>query len=147
MERSEDGYLKARCWPSFSFLSTPSSLPSLSSSSTAVPSDPYISPPPSSLSSYPIKQTHTLDIMSAVTRSSFLTVAAALSAQLVFAQDIGDPGFVALYDKHIPYNQIVRLSFFSAVFPLTADMFLSTALPGRSCPECHPWTSNWLQHL
>ncbi|THH29466.1 hypothetical protein EUX98_g4713 [Antrodiella citrinella] len=44
--------------------------------------------------------------MSVVTRSSFLAVAAALSVQVVLGQDIGQPGFTALYDKHIPYNQI-----------------------------------------
>ncbi|KAH8092633.1 hypothetical protein BXZ70DRAFT_950740 [Cristinia sonorae] len=44
--------------------------------------------------------------MSAVTRSSILAVAAALSAHVALAQDIGEPGFVPLYEKKFAYDQL-----------------------------------------
>ena len=72
--------------------------------------------------------------MSAVTRSTFAAVAAALSVQLVLAQDIGEPGFVPLYEKKFPYNQIVSYlsPYFSAFSMRSLTRFSHTALPGRS---------------
>lgn len=55
--------------------------------------------------------------MSVVTRSSILALAATLSAHVALAQDIGQPGFVPLYDKKFPYNAIV-----SAYTALPGDM-------------------------
>ena len=44
--------------------------------------------------------------MSAVARSSFVALAAALAVSRVLAQDIGQPGFTALYDKHFSYTAL-----------------------------------------
>ena len=44
--------------------------------------------------------------MSTVARSSFVALAAALAVSRVLAQDIGQPGFTALYDKHFSYTAL-----------------------------------------